>query len=231
MTDPNLPPDHKPGPYGLQAGEALRDAARIVWRVVRAVLMTALQLVAALIVLFEEWGWKPLSELLGWLGRFKLIARLERWIGKLPPYGALIVFALPTTFLLPLKFLAMWLLAKGQVAVATGLFIGAKIASTALVARIFMLTKPALMKLQWFARAYAWFVPWKDAIFAQIRGSWVWRYSRMLKTAVKLEIKRAWTRWKPWVAMMSVTWRPWMRERMASVRQTVVNLRMSILGR
>ncbi len=55
---------------------------------------------------------------------------------------------------------------------ATLLFVGAKIASTALVARIFILTKPSLMQIAWFARAFNWFVPWKDAIYAQIRESW-----------------------------------------------------------
>ena len=220
MTEPELPHKHSPGPYGLQAGEALRDTARIVWRVVRAVLMTALQLVAALIVLFEEWGWKPLSELLGWLARFKLIARLEQWIGKLPPYGALVVFALPTTILLPLKFVAVWLLANGQVALAGGLFISAKIVSTALIARIFMLTKSALMKLGWFARAYAWFIPWKEAIFASIRASWIWRYSRMLKTAIKLKAKQAWARWMPWL-----------RDQAARIRTSTASIWRRVSGR
>jgi hypothetical protein len=36
------------------------------------------------------------------------------------------------------------------------------------------------------ARAYNWFIPWKDAVFAQIRSSWVWRYGRMLKRRIKL---------------------------------------------
>ncbi len=43
------------------------------------------------------------------------------------------------------------------------------------------------MRIAWFAQAYNWFVPWKDALFAEIRSSWVWRYGRMLKTRIKLE--------------------------------------------
>ena len=158
--------------------------------------MFVLQVMAALLILFEEWGWKPLSNLLARLAQFAPWARVERWIAQLPPYGALLIFALPTTLLLPLKFVAVWLLASGQVAAATGLFLGAKIASTALIARIFMLTKPALMRIDWFARAYNWFVPWKDAFFATIRASWIWRYGRVIKTRVKLEAKQAWMRWQ-----------------------------------
>lgn len=185
------------GRWALIALWTLRGILRTAWGIARGPLIYALQVLAALIVLFEEWGWKPLSELLGRLAKYAPIALLERWIAGLPPYAALLVFALPTAILLPVKFAAMWLLAKGQVATAGGMFVAAKIASTALVARIFTLTKPALMQLAWFARAYNWFVPWKDAFFATIRASRVWRYGRMVKNVIKHEAKQAWTRWRP----------------------------------
>ena len=175
----------------------------LVWSALKPPLMMALQVLAALVVLFEEWGWKPLSDALAWLARFRIIAKLEGLIARLPPYAALIVFALPTAVLFPVKLAAMWLLAQGKVATATATFIVAKIASTALVARLFMLTRPALMQIAWFARAYNWFMPWKDRLFAQIRGSWVWRYGRMVKTRVRLEMKQAWARWKPDVQAMA----------------------------
>lgn len=132
---------------------ALREAVRLLWRIARPPIVAVLQVLAALIVLFEEWGWKPLSEFLAYLARFAPIAALERWIAGLPPLGALVVFALPTTLLLPLKFVAVWLLASGKYWTATALFAGAKVASTALIARIFTLTKPTLMRIAWFARA------------------------------------------------------------------------------
>lgn len=175
----------------------LRGLVRTAWGIVRAPLLFALQIIAALVVLFEEWGWKPLADLLARLARFGPVAVIERWIAGLPPYPSLLVFVLPTVFLLPLKFVAMWLLAAGKYWSATALFAGAKVASTALVARIFTLTKPALMQIGWFARAYQWFVPWKDALFTTIRASWVWRYGRMVKSRLKLEAKQAWVRWQP----------------------------------
>ncbi len=176
---------------------AVRGIVRTAWGIARGPIVFVLQVIAALIVLFEEWGWKPLSDALAWLARFAPIARLESWIASLRPYPSLFVFAAPTALLLPLKFAAMWLLAQGQVAAATGLFVAAKIASTALVARIFTLTQPALMRIVWFQRAYTWFVPWKDAFFATIRASWPWRYGRMVKTAARLRIKQVWARWRP----------------------------------
>lgn len=184
----------------------VRELLRTAWEIVREPLIAALNIAAALIILFEEWGWRPLSELIARLAKFALVAALERWIAGLPPFAALLVIALPTTLLLPLKFVAVWLLANGHYATATLLFFGAKVASTALIARIFILTKPSLMQIGWFARAYNWFVPWTDALFAEIRSSWVWRYGRMLKARIKLEIAQAWTRLKPRIAE---EWRRW----------------------
>ncbi len=181
---------------------------REVWAWLKPPLLFVLQVAAALVVIFEEWGWQPLSDALARLARFRPWAALERWIAGLPPYGALTVFALPTAILLPIKFAAVYLLANGMVVTAGALFVGAKIASTALIARIFVLTKPALMRIGWFARAYGWFMPWKEALFAALRASWAWRYGRMVKNTVRHEAKQAWARWKPALAKAWAEARP-----------------------
>jgi hypothetical protein len=174
-------------------------ALRAAWGVVSPPLSFALQVVAALVLLFEEWGWQPLAAALAWLARFRLWARVELLIAGLPPYGALLALALPTSILFPLKLLSIYLLSHGQIVAAGLLFVGAKIASTALIARLFLLTKPALMQIGWFAAIYNWIMPWKEALFETIRQSWAWRYGRMLKTRVRLEVKQAWQRMKPGV--------------------------------
>lgn len=185
---------------------AAREIVRTAWGIARGPVVFVLQLFAALIVLFEEWGWKPLSQAVAWLARYAPVARIEAWIASLPPYPSLLVFALPTTLLLPLKFVAMWLLANGQMVAATALFFGAKVVSTALVARLFTLTQPSLMRIVWFARAYNWFVPWKDALFAKIRASWIWRYGRMVKSRAKQLTRHAWDRIRP----MAISFRGWL---------------------
>jgi hypothetical protein len=182
------------------AGVLALAALREVWQVVRGPLIGSLEIAAALVLIFEEWGWRPLAAFLSSLTRFRLWARLELMIAGLPPYGALLALAIPTAILFPLKFVALYLLAKGQAFAASALFVAAKIASTALIARLLILTKPALMRIAWFARAYDWLVPWQEAMFALIRASWVWRYGRMVKSRVGLAAKRAWGRWGPVLA-------------------------------
>jgi hypothetical protein len=194
------------GRWAVEVLRVIGELLRTAWSIARGPVVAALNVLAALIILFEEWGWRPLSELIARLAKYAPIAAVERWIAGLPPYPALFVIALPTTLLLPLKFVAVWLLANEHFATATALFFGAKLASTALIARVFLLTKPALMQIGWFAMVYNWFVPWKDALFAKIRSSWAWRYGRMLKNRVRLEINRAWTRLKPRAAAL---WRRW----------------------
>lgn len=182
-------------------------ALRALWGWISPPLSFALQILLALILLFEEWGWRPLAAALAWLARFKLWARVELFIAGLPPYGALAALALPTSILFPLKLLSIYLLTNGQIFAAGLLFVGAKIASTALIARLFLLTKPALMQLTWFAAIYNWIMPWKEALFEKIRLSWAWRYGRMIKNRVRLETKQAWARLKPNLEHLAVRMR------------------------
>jgi hypothetical protein len=167
------------------------------WDIVRPSVVLALNVLAALILLFEEWGWRPLSNLIARLARYPLWAAAERWVAGLPPYGALLALGVPSAILVPAKLLGVYLLATGHLVTATAVIVAAKIASTALIARIFLLTKPALMQMPWFAHAYEIFVPWQEALFAHIRASWVWRYGRIVKWRVRNHVLSAWARLRP----------------------------------
>jgi hypothetical protein len=151
-------------------------------------LIRALQLPLALVVMFYEWGWTSLSAVFKWLARRRLWALLEFWIQRLPPYAALLLFLLPSLLLLPVKLGALWLAAHGQKVVAVVVLIVAKIVGTAVVARIFTLTQPALMRLAWFARFYNWFKPWKDAWMATLRASAPWRALRKIRLRIRARL-------------------------------------------
>jgi hypothetical protein len=152
-----------------------------VWRAIKLVLQTLL----ALALLFEEWGWRPLYALLERVARLFNWTWIRTWIEGLPPYGALALFAAPAVCLFPLKLLALYLFASGHPVLGVGLIAFAKIVGTAVVARIFILTQPKLMAIPWFASAYRWFIPWKDAMFAHIRASAAWRAGRFARVVAK----------------------------------------------
>lgn len=180
----------------IQRGQAARYAIRTV-RGLRLMARQALGLLVAIVIVFEEWGWRPLAAALARLAQFRLIARLEAQVQELPPWAALCVFTAPTLLFLPLKLVALWLIAGGHVVLATGLFAFAKVGGTALFARIFQLTQPRLMELGWFARLYNWFLPWKEHLLAQARATRVWQAAVLFKTRLKQAGAEMWQRLRP----------------------------------
>jgi hypothetical protein len=144
----------------------------------------------ALLILFEEWGWEPLKRAMAWLMRWGPLAWVERAITRLPPYAALVVFFLPALLLLPIKLAALWLIGQGQKVLGLVVIVIAKLAGTALVARLFQLTQPALMTLPWFARLYARWTAWKLSLLARVRESWAWRVGRVVKRRMAMRIAR-----------------------------------------
>lgn len=187
----------------------------------RSVLKAVLQTVAALLVLFLEWGWRPLADALGRLSKYLVFARLEAWIAGLPPYGALAMFAAPAICLLPLKLVALYLFASGHPAVGVALILAAKVVGTAVVARIFILTQPQLMSITWFRRAYDVFMPWKERMFAEIRASAAWRTGRAIRVDVKRWINRTWIALKPQ--------RRWASDQIANARLTIAGFLSGLL--
>jgi hypothetical protein len=110
-------------------------------------LRRAFEALLALLILFEEWGWEPLKRAMAWLMRWRALAWIERAIARLSPYAALATFAAPTLLLLPVKLAALWLVGHGQATLGLAVIVAAKLAGTALIARLFQVTQPALMRL------------------------------------------------------------------------------------
>jgi hypothetical protein len=187
-----------PDPKGLAPVAPLRQALLVA----RRVLKHALELLLALILLFEEWGWRPLADLIGRLARFPLWARMEAQIAALPPYGALFAFLLPVALVFPLKVMALYLVATGHLISATVLLLAAKVAGTAVLARVFTLTQPQLMRVGWFATLYNTVMPWKEALFAHIRATPVWRYGRLMKARAKMAAGRLLRQVRPRLALL-----------------------------
>ena len=150
--------------------------------------------VLAAVLLFEEWGWEPLARLFARLARLPLWARLERQIATLPRWGALLVFGVPMLALLPVKLLALFLFGRGHAMWGLTLLMAAKLLGTAILARLFQLTQPALMKFAWFAHWYPRWKTWKDALMDQIRRSQPWRWGQGVKVAMQASVKAVWAR-------------------------------------
>jgi len=165
----------------------LRRLLTLIWTPLRWVL----RLILALVILFEEWGWAWFGRVMSAIGRLPVLRVIERWIGNLPPYGALVMLFVPALLLLPVKVLALWLIGKKKKAIlGISVILLAKVVGTAVVARIFQLIHPALMQLPWFAPLYERWLRWKAALLAWVRDSFVWRQARVIKR----RLRRLWKR-------------------------------------
>ena len=80
--------------------------------------------------------------------------RFESSVTRLSPYAALASCAAPSLLLVPAKLAALCLMTRGRVASGVMMFIAVKFIGTALVARIFKLTRSSLLRIAWFARLY-----------------------------------------------------------------------------
>jgi len=153
-------------------------------------------LVAAVVVLVEDWLWDDLQRLAAALGRLPILRRLEAWIGRLPPYGALCLFAVPSLFLVPVKLIALYLLSHGQATTGIVVVVSAKVAGTALVARVFSLTKPKLLTLGWFAWLYGKVVAFKARLYGAIHATPVYRAAHAFSVRLRGRL-RTWFAGRP----------------------------------
>ena len=158
-----------------------------VWNALKTVGRAAV----ALLILFEEWGWTPLARALGQLARWSVIARLERRIAGLGPRVALAVLFVPALALLPVKLGALWLVALGRVALGLSMLVLAKLLGTAVVARLYLLTHPQLMRMTWFARIHRRWIAWKTRIIASLVEAPGWVAARAWVARVRARWPRA----------------------------------------
>tara|TARA_R110002073_G_C9406965_1_gene575018 strand:+ start:806 stop:1339 length:534 start_codon:yes stop_codon:yes gene_type:complete len=147
---------------------------------------------AAVWMILEEWVWDRLTAAMKWLGRVPAVRWLETRIARLSPRAAMLVFVVPWLMLLPTKVLALWLLGAGHFTLAFLVFLIAKIVGTALLARLFALTKPALLQVTWFRRFYTWFTDIKKRLFAYVRGLRVYQQAKSWMRSVRLRMRRWW---------------------------------------
>ncbi|WP_310493483.1 hypothetical protein [Dechloromonas sp.] len=146
-------------------------------------------ILAAFLLWFWEWLWEPLEQIMAKIGRLPVLRLAEAWISRAPRYLALACFVIPGAVLLPFKLLGLYFLGHGAPLLGVGTFLAAKVVGTALVARIFALTKPQLMEIGWFVRTYAVVVRFKNYVFETLHQHPVYQRTRALLVALRLRLR------------------------------------------
>jgi hypothetical protein len=170
-------------------------------RILRRLITYPLLLIALILLPVEEILWR-LAGVLAIIGRLPLFRNLEAWIRGLPPYAALALFGTPALCLMPVKLLAWYWVAGGHPIFGIGTILTAKVAGTAVVARLFQLTQPQLLSIGWFAWAHGKVMALREAAYGlwwkTPAGRW-WRRTR--------EARRHWIH-RRWDAIRAYVSRP-----------------------
>lgn len=141
--------------------------------------------IAAAIVFFEEVLLHYLGMAMAAIARLPWIARLEAWLARLPPWAALIAFVAPSTLVLPVKLAAVWFAMHGKfILAAISIGVG-KVVATALVARLYKVLRPTLLRISWYLRAETWLFTWRDRIYGFVRALPVWQAAVALSRQAK----------------------------------------------
>lgn len=122
-----------------------------------------------------------------WIGRHFEFRRLRAWIRSLPPYPSLALFSVPVIMLEPVKPVAAYLTATGQVLSGVVTFIVGELLKLVLVERLFHLTRDKLMRIPAFAWAYGKYAAAK----AWLQATEAWRAVRAVSRAVRDGVARA----------------------------------------
>ena len=102
---------------------------------------------ASFALLIEEWLWTRTARGLARLARFGPVARAEQWIGRQSPPVAFALLVTPLLALIPFKVLAFVLMFAGHGAVGIAVLVADKLVVTALIARLWQLTEPAITEI------------------------------------------------------------------------------------
>ena len=152
-------------------------------------LFAPLVYLAALFLIFEEWLWDVGARLMAKLAEFPPLRALERIICSLGPAAAMAVFLLPAVMLFPVKLLALFAMARGHAFMGVSVFVLAKVAGAAAVARLYSLTRPALLRLRWFAWLHGRFMEVKEPRIARLKATAARRECRALVDSVRERLR------------------------------------------
>lgn len=140
----------------------------------------------AFVLWFEESLWDVLKSLTHRLAQTAPVRCYENWLGTLAPYPTLLVFFLPGLLLLPVKVAALWLIAHGLKVGGLLMILAAKVCGTAVAARSFVICKPKMLTIPWFARLYQSFLDFRQRLSMRIAA---WKQEYILSRSWYLKLR------------------------------------------
>lgn len=97
---------------------------------------------------------------------------IHRFLDRLGPYQSLLILAIPLAIVEPLKLVALIVVGGGHFIAGVLVMICAYAGSLFITERLFVVLKPKLLTLPWFALAWQWFLTVRDKFIYRLRRTW-----------------------------------------------------------
>ena len=156
---------------------------------IKRIMLLPLLWLAAALFLIEEFIWDSTAKFMARLGAISAVHAIEKRIAALPPRWAILAFLLPSGILIPAKLIGLHAISQGHWLLGSLTFVVAKIAGMAFFSRIFNLTRPALLQINWFARLYNWVMVYRNRIHAYLQNWAAYQRIKRLLTTVLHKIR------------------------------------------
>ncbi|MEO8756707.1 MAG: hypothetical protein ABI398_02985 [Devosia sp.] len=153
--------------------------------VMRVIVRAIATIVVVIWSVFDEVLFRPLRPVVAWLSRLRLFETIGGLIARTPPYGVLLLLAVPFVLIEPLKVVALYLIATGVFIRGVLLLIFSYVLSIFTLDRIYHTGHSQLMKIVWFARIMGWIGGIRDRAFGWVKATPAWLAAAATARAVR----------------------------------------------
>lgn len=160
-------------------------------RTIRAVGRLVVAVVVVGYTVLDELLFPLFRPMIRWLTGLRLFQRIGEWLGRLPPYVALVVLGVPFVIIEPAKVAAIWWAGTGHVVTGTVGLLVAHALSLLVVERIFHAVYHPLMRIEWFAKLLGWLFGIRDRAIDMVKSTAAWRTASIWAGAVREWFRRA----------------------------------------
>jgi hypothetical protein len=146
-------------------------------------------ILASLWMLFEDWVWDSIVAFMEVVGKLKAVNRFETFLARQNPYLLLALFVFPFFIMIPAKLYGLYLLTNGKVIRGVAIFVIAKGFITALLTRLFMISRDKLLQIKAFAAFFFWFRDKKEWLYSEVRKLPAWQTARAWIAQLKMKLR------------------------------------------
>ena len=155
----------------------------------RTVLRVVLSILLILWTLLDAVMQPIFGPLIRKLGELRLFDWLGDLLAKLPPYVALVVFAVPFIIIEPVKAFALYWFGIGHFIQGGVLYVLSHLASILIVERLYHAMHAPLMRIGWFKRLMTWLDGLRRLSLDWARSTSIWKASAALAGSIKATLR------------------------------------------